>query len=121
MQKVRRPERATGESVEADREGTGRSARSQPGTWSTTRTEDSLEGLVGLRGRIDCTLWNSRCDADAANLSIDAADEDRCIRRIRRTQVSNLCRDDVVEDAAPRVDRRLIRQLIGCRRARLPA
>ena len=120
MQKVWRLQRAAGKGVQVDRQGTGRSTRRQPDTRSATRTKDSLEGLVGLGGRIDCTVWNSRRDANAADLSVDSADEDRCIRSIGRAEVGNLRRDNVVEDAAARVDRDLIRQLVGRRSARLP-
>ena len=110
LQKVGRLQRAAGEGVEVDRERSGR-------RW--TRKAD-LEGLVGLRGRVDGAIWNSGRDADAANLSVDPADKDRRIGRVRRAQVGDLRRNDVVEDAAARVDRRLIRQLVGHRSARLP-
>lgn len=80
-----------------------------------------MEGLVGLAGRVDCTVWNPRGDANAADLSVDAADEDRRIGSIGCAEVGNLRRDNVIEDAASRVDRDLIGQLVGCRSARLPA
>ena len=42
------------------------------------------------------------------------------IGRVGRAEVGDLRRDDVVEDAAARVQRHRVRQLVGHRRARLP-
>ena len=82
--------------------------------------EDGLEGLIGLRGRIDGAVRNSGRDADAANLSVDSADEDGSVRRIGGAEVGDLRGDDVVEDAAAGVERHLVGELVGHRRARLP-
>ncbi len=62
--------------------------------------EEGLEGLIGLDGCVDGAAGYSGSDADAANLAVDAADEDRSIGRVHRAKVGDLRGDDVVEDTA---------------------
>ena len=65
LEEVRSLQRAAGEGVEIDREWRGRIG-----------AEGGLEGLVRLSGRVYGAAGDSLCDADAADLTVDSADED---------------------------------------------
>jgi hypothetical protein len=109
LQKVRRLQLAAGKGVQIH--GIRR---------CVSRRECRLKRSVGRSRRIHGAVCNSGRNADAAHLPVDAAHKDRRIRSVCCTEVSNLRRDNVVEYTASGVQRHLIRQLVGCRSARLP-
>ena len=65
--------------------------------------EGGLEGLVRLSGRVYGAAGDSLCDADAADLTVDSADEDGRVGWVGCAEVGDLRGDDVVEDAAARM------------------
>jgi hypothetical protein len=92
FEEVGRLEGAGGEGVEVDRERAER--------WEHRR-ECALKGtLVGLRPSRRRRCPDSGRDANAADLSVDAADEDRRVGRVGCAEVGDLGGDDVVEEAA---------------------
>ena len=101
------------EGVEVDSEWAGWGGGRNSSARIPVAIEEGLEGLIGLNGCVHGTSGYSGSDANATNLAVDAADEDRCVWRVHRAKVGHLSGNDVVEDTAAAMKGRLLIELVG--------